>query len=244
MENKQISFFTHEFEDHEIRVVGDGRFSVYDVLVAFLEPTVRKGQKGSAINPRQLLKTLSERNPEVVHFCDNFKFPGRGQRNTPVTDEEGMYQILMLCPGKRGAEFRKWAAGIIANPDKALDHAVRKYKKLGWSDRQIKARLDGKVARYKLTDTLKEHGVSKPMEYALCTEAINLNLLGQTSKQLKASRNVKQTRDGLDELELAALTFTELKSGKNIEDKEAWGFQECKEICIDVASKVKQILDI
>lgn len=237
MENKQISFFTHEFGNHEIRVVGDGRFSVYDVLVAF--SVADKKQNAQVVYTR-----ICKENNEVSTFCSNFKFPGRGQRNTPVTDEEGMYQILMLCPGKRGAEFRKWAAGIIANPDKALDHAVRRYKKLGWSDRQIKARLDGKVARYKLTDTLKEHGVNKPMEYALCTEAINLNLLGQTSKQLKASRNVKQTRDGLDELELAALTFTELKSGKNIEDKEARGFQECKEICIGVASKVKQILDI
>lgn len=213
MENNQISFFTHEFEDHEIRVVGDGRFSVYDVLVAF-------GVTDKA-NCQNVFKRITAKHSEVNTFCMNFKFPGRGQRNTPVTDEEGMYQILMLCPGKRGAEFRKWAAGIIANPDKALDHAVRKYKKLGWSDKQIKARLDGKVARYKLTDTLKEHGVTKPMEFALCTDAINLNLLGQTSKQLKASRNVKQTRDGLDDLELAALTLTELKSGKNIEDKEA-----------------------
>jgi hypothetical protein len=154
-----------------------------------------------------------------------------------------MYQILMLCPGKRGAEFRRWAAGIIADPDKALDHAVRKYRRLGWSDKQIKARLDGKVARYQLTDTLKNHGVAYPHEYARCTNAVNVGLFGQTAKQLQASRKVKSTRDGLDELELAALTLAEIKSGRTIEDTQAWGADQCEGICSDVARKVKRVLE-
>lgn len=231
-----LSFFTHEFGDHEIRVVGDGRFSVYDVLVAF-------GAYPNLDTARITFKRLEKQNPEVSDFCSDFKFPGRGQRGTPVTNEEGMYQILMLCPGKRGAEFRKWAAGIIADPDKALDHAVRKYKRMGWSDKQIKARLDGKVARYRLTDTLKHHGVNEPSEYARCTDAVNINLFGQTAKQLKASRQVKQTRDGLDEVELAALTLAELKSGRKIEDDQAWGVGQCENICSDVARKVRQVLE-
>ncbi len=38
---------------------------------------------------------------------------GRGQHPTPVTDEEGLDQILMLLPGSNAAEFRKWAASIL-----------------------------------------------------------------------------------------------------------------------------------
>lgn len=238
-----LSFFTHEFGDHEIRVVGDGRFSVLDVLKAFVAPTVRKGVQAKQINPTQVLKTLCDGNPEVLQLLEGFKFPGRGQRQTPVTDEQGMYQILMLMPGERGAEFRKWAAGIIADPDKALDHAVRKYRRMGWSDKQIKARLEGKVARYRLTDTLKNHGVTNPLEYARCTDAVNVGLFGQTAKQLKASRHVKATRDGLDDVELAALTLTELKSGRTIEQSQAWGADQCEEICSDVARKVKRVLE-
>jgi len=108
-----LANFTGDFEGMAIRVTEDGRFSVYDVLVAFLKPTNRKGSAGESINPRQVYKSLSDRNPEVVHFVDNLKFPGRGQRDTPVANEEGIYQILMLCPGKRGAEFRSWAAKIV-----------------------------------------------------------------------------------------------------------------------------------
>lgn len=230
-----LSFFTHEFGDYEIRVVGDGRFSIFDVLAAFGGCTDK--------DARMVFKRLTKGHPEVVTLCDYFKFPGRGQRETPVTDAQGMYQILMLLPGKRGAEFRKWAAGIIADPDKALDHAVRKYKRMGWSDKQIKARLEGKVARYRLTDTLKNHGLTHPLEYARCTDAVNVGLFGQTAKQLKASRHVKATRDGLDDVELAALTLAELKSGRTIEQSEAWGADQCEEICSDVARKVKRVLE-
>ena len=230
-----LSFFTHEFGNHEIRVVGDGRFSVFDVLVAFGDCNAK--------DVRMVLKRLMDGHSEVVTLCDYFKFPGRGQRETPVTNEEGMYQILMILPGERGAEFRKWAAGIIADPDKALDHAVRKYKRMGWSDQRIKARLEGKVARYRLTDTLKDHGVTHPFEYARCTDAVNVGLFGQTAKQLKASRHVKSTRDGLDDVEVAALTLAELKSGRTIEQFQAWGANQCEEICSDVAQKIRQALE-
>jgi len=230
-----LSFFTHEFGDHEIRVVGDGRFSVFDVLVAFGDCNTK--------DVRMVLKRLMDSHSEVVTLCDYFKFPGRGQRETPVTNEQGMYQILMLLPGERGAEFRKWAAGILTDPDKALDLAVRKYKRLGWSDKQIKARLDGKVARYQLTDTLKNHGLAHPLEYARCTNAVNVGLFGKTAKQIKASRHVKTTRDGLDDVELAALNLAELKSGRTIEETQAWGADQCEKICADVAQKVRQALE-
>lgn len=235
-----LTIFEGQYDGHTIRVTEDGRFSVYDVLVAFIPPL---DQNGSSINPRQFLKSITARNPEVVQLLDNFKFPGRGQRETPVATEEGLYQVLMLCPGKRGAEFRKWAAGILTDPSKAIDHAVRVGRSKGWSDKRIQARVDGKLARYKLTDTLKNHGISQPQEYAQCTESINVGLFGQTAKQLKASRSVKVTRDGLDDVELAALALAELKSGRTIEDTQAWGVDQCEGICSDVANRIKTILE-
>jgi hypothetical protein len=231
-----ISIFAGEYEGTTIRVTEDGRFSVFDVLVAF-------GVCDKLSNAKNVLKRLSDNHSEVTTICSNFKFPGRGQRETPVATEEGLYQVLMLCPGKRGAEFRKWAAGILSDPAKAIDHAVQVGRSKGWSDKRIKARVDGKLARYKLTDTLKEHGISQPKDYAQCTEAINVGLFGQTAKELKASRQVKLTRDGLDEIELAALALAELKSGRTIEEANAWGVDQCEGICADTANKVKAILE-
>ena len=56
---------------------------------------------------------LCEQFPEVHTICTNFKFPGRGQRDTPVTDAEGITQIIMLLPGRAAAIARQSAANVI-----------------------------------------------------------------------------------------------------------------------------------
>ena len=43
----------------------------------------------------------------------NFRFPGQGQRETPVTDARGIVEIVMLLPGKAAASVRKQAASIL-----------------------------------------------------------------------------------------------------------------------------------
>jgi hypothetical protein len=181
-------------------------------------------------------------NSEVTTFCSNFKFPGRGQRDTPVATEEGIYQILMLCPGQRGAEFRAWAAGILADPDKALTHAVSKYKRQGRSDNWIKARLDGKLNRRHFTDTLKDHGV-EGIGYAKCSDAINVPILGAPAKQIQQVRGVVHTRDGLDDVELAAISLAEAVARRSIDQENRWGNSQCEEACGDAARKVKRVFE-
>lgn len=77
--SKKLLTVIPELDNAAIRRTPDGRCSVYDLI------SVAGGQK----NPRQAWERLIERYPEVVPKCDNFKFPGRGQRQTPVTDREG-----------------------------------------------------------------------------------------------------------------------------------------------------------
>ena len=101
-----LTVFTADYEGQSVRITPDGRVSVFDAIAAF---------RGTSCNPHQIWGDLQKNHPEVLHFTDNFQFPGRGQRPTPVTYEEGLYQILMLLPGAKAAEFRKWAAEILAN---------------------------------------------------------------------------------------------------------------------------------
>ena len=230
-----LSVFAAEFEGSSIRATQDGRFSVYDVLVAF---GVSKDHKRA----QEVLKRISDKHFEVSAFCGNFKFPGRGQRETPITDEEGMYQILMLCPGQRGAEFRKWAAGILADPNKAMSLAVRKYLNQGKSPEWIHGRLEGILTRKQFTDILKEHGVTG-LGYAACTDAINVGLFGKPAKELKEERGVIRTRDGLDEVEVAALGLTEALARKSIKNQQATGNSRCLDICQNSAAKVRKALD-
>ena len=218
-----------------VRSTEDRRFSVYDVLVAF-------GVADKPSNAKNVYDRLAASNLELTTICSKFKFPGRGQRDTPVATEEGIYQILMLCPGQRGAEFRSWAAGILADPDKALAHAVGKYKRQGRSDNWIKARLDGKLNRRHFTDTLKEHGV-EGIGYAKCTDAINVPILGAPAKQIRQAQGVVHTRDGLDDVQLAAISLAEAVARRSINEENRWGNNQCQEACGDAAKKVKRVFE-
>ena len=50
-------------------------------------------------NPRDTWNTLKKASPEVVGFSYNFRFPGQGQRPTPVVTKEGFVKLPMLLSG-------------------------------------------------------------------------------------------------------------------------------------------------
>ena len=64
-------------------------------------------------NPRDAWKRLCDKYPEVVAYSDNLKFPGSGQRETPVTDKSGLLYILGLLPGNIGKEYRQEVTNTI-----------------------------------------------------------------------------------------------------------------------------------
>jgi hypothetical protein len=84
----------------EIRVTNDGRFSVFDTI------RVVGGKK----DPYNTWIRLCEGFPEVLTKCQDLKFPGRGQKETPVADTEGIFYIIGLLPGAAGHTYRETAA--------------------------------------------------------------------------------------------------------------------------------------
>lgn len=252
-----LSVFAGDYEGQSIRVNEDGQFSVFDVLTAFIKPSERNGSVGVSINPRQVYKSITERNPEVVQFCDNFKFPGRGQRETPVATEEGIYQILMLCPGKRGAEFRQWAAKLVrerreeeSNPELAYtrgrQRAISTWKKRGFSDEDIAERLKGIEARHHFTDTLKAHGVTEPRQYAAITNEIYLALYDATASELKEQRGLSKRdslRDSCSRVENAAHFLAEVMASEDIKVNNLQGFTPCKDATRKAGEKVRRVFD-
>ena len=81
------------------------RVSVYDLIGCVT------GQDAS--NSKHYWDRLVVAHPEVLVGNQNLKFPGRGQRGTPVADARGAVEIIMLLPGKVAATFRKEAASVI-----------------------------------------------------------------------------------------------------------------------------------
>ena len=61
----------------------------------------------------QDFRRMSERYPEVRAKCTDYKFPGRRQRNTPVTCATGVIELVMLLPGRIAARVRSEAARIL-----------------------------------------------------------------------------------------------------------------------------------
>ena len=63
------------------------RISIIDVIA-----TISGKDKNHAAED---LRRISTGHPEVNAICVDFKFPGRGQRDTPVTDANGIVEITM-----------------------------------------------------------------------------------------------------------------------------------------------------
>ena len=67
--------------------------SVYDVIQLVTGQT----------NASQLFRRISERHPNII--IDYHKFPGRGQKPTPVADLPTLFRLMALLPGSRSRNF-------------------------------------------------------------------------------------------------------------------------------------------
>ena len=81
------------------------RLAVYDVISAVT------GMTGN--HAGEAYRDLAARFPEVHGNGVNFKFPGRGQRNTPVAGVRGIVEIIMMLPGYQAARVRCQAAELL-----------------------------------------------------------------------------------------------------------------------------------
>ena len=230
---KPILTIIPELGDAAIRRTPNGKCSVYDLI------TVVGGQK----NPWDAWKRLSERYPEVLGKCEDFKFLGRGQRETPITDREGWAYILGLLPGVMGKRYRESAADLVVrylDADITLaDEVVDRNDNLEDLERH-EARVRGKITRKRFTADLKARGTSG-LGYAMCTNKVYSGLFGGTAKALKAMKGVKKNdslRDAFTINELNQTSFTEDLAGKRVHVTQAWGNNQCAKDCHYVAKRV------
>jgi hypothetical protein len=57
---------------------------------------------------------LEHQYPEVSSICGNFKFNGRGQKETPVADAKSIVQIIMHLPSRQAAAYKVNIASTFA----------------------------------------------------------------------------------------------------------------------------------
>ena len=61
----------------------------------------------------KIVGRLKDQYPDVSPMWGNLKFPGKGQKDTPVTDARGVVTIINLLSGRRAAQFRAASADVI-----------------------------------------------------------------------------------------------------------------------------------
>lgn len=98
---------------------------------------------------------------ETVTKCDTFKFKAKDGklRVTDVLDTKGILRLIESVPSPKAEPFKLWLANLgserideVFNPEIAVNRAVEYYRSKGYTDEWIKARLNGIVDRFKLTD--------------------------------------------------------------------------------------------
>lgn len=156
--------FASAFQGKQVRVTHDmpRRISVFDLISIVAEVE----------NPRCTWTELCEQHPEVVGFAYNFKFPGAGQRPTPVVSVQDAITIINIMKGKHAASMR-------AGQAKLLVHY------LGGDESQV-------------DEVQSTTAVPQPPVAATGLETIDpmIYLLGPDAYELLLGKSIRTTHDG------------------------------------------------
>lgn len=160
-------------------------------------------------------------------------------RETDVLDTKGILRLIESVPSPKAEPFKLWLANLgserideVFNPELAVNRAVEYYRKKGYPDEWIKARLNGIVDRFKLTDILKEGGINKPIEYAMLTNEIYKEWSGMKASKYKAHKNIRKEslRDNMTDIEVALTNIGEIAARDIAKEERPQGLKENLEV--------------
>ena len=231
--------------------LADGFISLTDMWRAQGSPDARRPNDWLALATTvELFSVLAkELNAEISGIYKTRKGKGGGTFGIP--------KLAIAYAEYLSPEFHSWALGALveriqedADPELAInrgrDRAIKTWKKRDKEDDWIDTRINGIEQRRQFTDTLKEHGVDRPWQFAVCTNEIYKPLLGGDAKQIKENRNLPEKarlRDNLDEVENAAITLAEALARKKMKQGQADNFKDCRDACTESSNQVKRALD-
>lgn len=221
MKQNKLETISNLFEGSEIRSIWDSEkedyyFSVVDVIKALTDST-------NARDYWYKLKTrmTDEEKSEVSTNCRQLKMKAQDGklRVTDTLDTKGILRLIESVPSPKAEPFKVWLASLgserideVFDPEKAVNRAVEYYRRKGYSDEWIKARLSGIVDRFKLTDIWKSGGIEKPVEFALLTNEIYKTWSGMKASEYKQYKGIRKEslRDNMTDIEIALTNIGEI----------------------------------
>ena len=167
MKNEKLETISNLFEGEEIRSIWDSEkeeyyFSVIDVVKALTDSNIPRNYWSDL--KRKLKQEGSQLHENIVQL--KMKANDGKMRETDTLDTKGILRLIESIPSPKAEPFKLWLASLgserideVFNPEIAVNRAVEYYRKRGYDDKWIKARLTGIVDRFKLTDVWKESGI-------------------------------------------------------------------------------------
>lgn len=228
------------FESKQIRTLWEENeeewfFSVIDVVGAL------SGSKNPPAYWRKLKQRLTEEGNETVTNCHRLKMPAADgkMRLTDVASTKQLLRLIQSIPSPKAEPFKLWLAEVgkerldeIADPELAMERAIRTYKAKGYSDDWINQRLKTIEMRKELCDEWQRCGVDEGFEYAILTNEITRAWSGMDTKQYKKFKDLQKEnlRDNMSNLELVLNMLAEASTTEISKNVNPNGFEESKDI--------------
>lgn len=185
-----------------------------------------------------LKKRMSEEEKsELSTKCVQLKLKAQDGklRETDTLDTKGILRLIESVPSPKAEPFKLWLANLgserideVFDPEIAVNRAVEYYRNKGYTDEWIKARLNGIVDRFKLTDIWKEGGITKPFEYALLTNEIYKGWSGMKASEYKKFKGIRKEslRDNMTDIEVALTNIGEIATRDIAREERPKGLKE------------------
>ncbi len=242
MNNNKLETITNLFEGAQIRSVWDNNkedyyFSVVDVISALT----------GSNNPRNywnmLKKRLSEEEKsELYTKCVQLKMKSSKDGKmyaTDTLDTKGILRLIESVPSPKAEPFKLWLASLgserideVFDPEIAIARGIEYYRKKGYDDAWIEARIKGMINRKKLTDAWKDAGITEGYEFGVLTNEIYKEWSGMTAKEYKNFKGLRKEslRDNMSDLEVALTDLGEIATRELVKTHKPHGLKENKEI--------------
>jgi len=226
------------FQGKKIRRRWNGKqekwyFSVIDVVAALTGSTIPKRYWSD------LKIKLQKEGSEVYEKIVRLKMPASDGklRGTDVADTEVMLRIIQSVPSPNAEPFKLWLARIgyerleeTADPELAINRALKTYLRKGYSQDWINQRLKSIEVRKALADEWEKRGVKEGLEFAILTDEITQAWTGMTTGKYKQLKGLKKEnlRDNMTNLELVLNMLAETATTEISQKRQPRSFPQNK----------------
>ncbi len=240
MENKKSEKIAI-FDGKRIRRVWDDKkelwyFAVVDVIAALTRSD----------NPQVYWRVFKKRlidegSNETVTKCNGLKMmaPDGKMRLIDAADTETLLRLIQSIPSPNAEPFKLWLARVgyerleeTADPELAINRALKTYLQKGYSKDWINQRLKSIEVRKALTDEWEIRGMKEGLEFAILTDEIIKAWTGLTTREYKKLKNLKKEnlRDNMTNLELVLNMLAETATTEISQNREPKNFNENKKV--------------